>query len=53
MKTIFQILTYVCVVVGLGLGILLKDLRVLGIGIILGIMFWALDFSTYKIKQRE
>ncbi len=51
MKVLYKILTYLCTVIGLLLGILLKDLRILGIGLMLGIMFWALDFSNYKIKQ--
>jgi hypothetical protein len=46
MSIIFLILSFVSVVAGLILGIITKDLRILGTGIILGVLFWTLGFTT-------
>lgn len=46
MSTIFLILSFVSVVAGLILGIINKDLRILGTGIMLGILFWTLGFTA-------
>lgn len=46
MSTIFLTLSFVSVVAGLILGIITKDLRILGTGIILGVLFWTLGFIT-------
>jgi hypothetical protein len=46
MSIIFLILSFVSVVAGLILGIITKDLRILGTGIIFGVLFWTLGFTT-------
>ena len=53
MSTIFLTLSFVSVVAGLILGIITKDLRILGTGIILGVLFWALGFTTIPDKTDD
>ena len=48
MSNIYLILSFVSVVAGLMFGILHKDLRILGTGIMLGVLFWTLGFTTDK-----
>ena len=53
MSTIFLTLSFVSVVAGLILGIITKDLRILGTGIILGVLFWTLGFTTIPDKTDD
>ena len=53
MSTIFLTLSFVSVVAGLILGIITKDLRILGTGIILGVLFWTLEFTTIPNKTDD
>lgn len=46
-----MVLTYISIVFGLLFGIILKDLRIVGIGIILSVLFWMLEF--YKNGRKR
>jgi hypothetical protein len=52
-KIIFQILTYFSIVIGVFFGILLKDIKILGIGIIFGVLFGVLDLASDKRKKQN
>lgn len=53
MSIIFLILSFISIVAGLILGIINKDLRLLGIGVILGVLFWTLKFTMNKLTNDE
>lgn len=53
MSNIYLILSFVSVVAGLMFGILHKDLRILGTGIMLGVLFWTLGFTTTPDKTDD
>lgn len=53
MSTIFLTLSFVSVVAGLILGIITKDLRILGTSIVLGVLFWTLGFTTISDKTDD
>lgn len=53
MSIIFLILSFISIVAGLIFGIINKDLRLLGIGVILGVLFWTLEFTMNKLTNDE
>ena len=52
MIIVLRFLTYTSIVLGFIFGILLKDLRIIGIGIILGVLFWVLNLNK-KYRNNE
>ena len=53
MTIILRVLTYISIVFGLLFGIILKDLRIIGIGIILSVLFWTIRFTTIPDKTDD
>lgn len=52
-RILFQILSYLSIVIGLGLGILFKNLMILGLGIIFCVTFQIIAFSILWKKKGD
>lgn len=53
MKSLLSILAFISIVAGVLIGLLYKDLRILGLGIIGCILFWTLGFTIEKNNKNE
>ena len=53
MRYALLFLSYLSIVSGIILCIIFKNIRILGIGIILGVLFWTLGFTTIPDKTDD
>ena len=53
MRCALLFLSYLSIVSGIILCIIFKDIKILGIGIILGVLFWTLGFTTIPDKTDD